>query len=230
MWRQVDFFYLIFWRTNLIMKIAAPLFSRTRLMTRYLGIFGIVAAITLAIFYVVPANNRLLMAGLTGVHHMGDQFNIPVFYLDGYSGGNVGREGGGGSNVCCIMLPENWRPKLVVELRWSVSDWSNENEKETANGNYQSITWESFKALVPVEKYDGKPGRLYVHFFAGGKARVVASSAGADGVAHPIQRDDPHAAEVATRGLGVAAIFTDAELSEMSRKSDERKAKYGSWR
>jgi hypothetical protein len=212
------------------MKTSTPLFSSTRLTFRCLGIFGIVVVIALAVFYVMPNHNRFLMAGLTGVQHMGEDFNIAVFYVDGYSGGNVGREGGGGSNVCCVMLPEKWRTGLVVELRWSVSDWSKENKEETANSNYRSVIWKSFKALVPVEKYDGKPGRLYVHFFAGGKARVVASSVGPDGVAHPIQRNDPHAAKAAMTGLAMPAIFTDAELGEMDRKIEERKAKYGSWR
>jgi hypothetical protein len=85
---------------------------------------------------------------------MGDNFEISAFYVDGYNGGNVSRTGGGGSNVCCVMLPGKWRRELVVELRWSVSDLSKENEKEKV-----------YKALVPVEKYDDAPGQLYAHFF-----------------------------------------------------------------
>jgi hypothetical protein len=48
--------------------------------------------------------------GLTGVQHIGPNFNISEFYVDGYYGSNVGREGGGGRHVCCVSLPKKWRP------------------------------------------------------------------------------------------------------------------------
>jgi hypothetical protein len=163
---------------------------------------------------------------LTGVQHSGPNFNISDFYVNHTSGSNVGRGGGGGGIVCCVALPKKWRPDFTVEVRWAVGDWSKENLTETAAGNYTSITSEGvYKALVPVEKYE-EPGKMYVHFFKGGKVRVVSGPFGYGSKEHPIQRDDPHAADTATIGTRVNALFTPEELAEMRRKSRERSRKY----
>jgi len=155
---------------------------------------------------------------LTGVQHIGPDFNISDFYVDHTSGSNVGRGGGGGGIVCCVALPKKWRPNFTVEVRWAVGDWSKQNKEETALGNFQSITFERYKAIVPVEKYE-EPGKVYVHFFKGGKVRVVSGPFGYGSKEHPIQRDDPHAADTATVGTSVNALFTPEELAEMKRKS-----------
>jgi hypothetical protein len=163
---------------------------------------------------------------LTGVQHIGPDFNISDFYVDHTSGSNVGRGGGGGGIVCCVALPKKWRPNFTVEVRWAVGDWSKQNKEETALGNFQSITFERYKAIVPVEKYD-EAERVWVHFFAGGKVRVVSSAPGSLSKIHPIQRDDQHAADSATIGSHIDSLFTSEELAEMRRKGKERSRKYG---
>ncbi|MYN17116.1 DUF3304 domain-containing protein [Rugamonas sp. FT107W] len=77
----------------------------------------------------------------------------------------MSNEGGRGSIICCVMLPESWRRGLGADMRWAVGDWSLGNEKETKAGNYRSIMWTNFHAFVPVEKYVGPPEHLYVLFF-----------------------------------------------------------------
>ena len=167
---------------------------------------------------------------LTGVHHMGDKFNIPQFYVDGYDGSNVGREGGGGSNVCCVLLPRKWRPGLSVEVRWAIDDFTRETPAEVALDNFDSVVGGgTYIAQVPVERYEVAE-HLWVHFFAGGKARAVSSSIGSWGSKHPIQEDDPHAGDHATAGRKVSALFSTAELAEIDRKDKEHKKKYGDWR
>ncbi|USX14228.1 DUF3304 domain-containing protein [Oxalobacteraceae bacterium OTU3CAMAD1] len=171
----------------------------------------------------------LLAVGMIGVQHIGDNFNISEFYVDGQWAGNVGREGGGGGNVCCVVLPVKWRPGLIAEIRWSIADWSNEKEIETRKGNYQSVVWKNYKAVVPIEKYES-PEDLYIHFFAGGKVRAVSSIFGSEGGKHPIQRGDANATVRATTGHVVASLFTAAELAEMKRKSSEEATKEGNWK
>jgi hypothetical protein len=167
---------------------------------------------------------------LTGVHHLGPAFNVAGFYVDGYYGSNVGRGGGGGSNVCCVMLPKKWRPGLSVEVRWSVNDWSHEKPAEVAAGNYDSVAeGGSYIARVPVERYEVAE-HVWVHFFAGGKARVVSSMAGSGGPTHPIQDEDPHAVDSATAGKPVEALFSPEELAAMQRRAEDRREKYGDWR
>jgi hypothetical protein len=168
--------------------------------------------------------------GLTGVHHMGDKFNVPQFFVDGYYGSNVGREGGGGSDVCCVSLPRRWRPGLSVEVRWAVDDFTHEKPAEVEVGNFDSVVGGgTFIAQVPVERYEPAE-HLWVHFFPGGKVRVISSMPGSGGPKHPIQDNDPHAIDTATAGRRVAALFSAAEIAEMERKDAERRSKYGDWR
>ena len=171
----------------------------------------------------------LAAVGLTGVHHLGDKFNVADFYVDGYNGSNVGREGGGGSTVCCVLLPRTWRPGLSVEVRWSIGDWSNENLAELDAGNFDSVSGMGYIARVPVERYE-KAAHVWVHFYAAGKARVVSSPTGSWGAKHPIQEDDPHAADSATAGRRVDALFSPEELAAMKRKDLERRKTFGDWR
>jgi len=167
---------------------------------------------------------------LTGVHHLGPAFNVAVFYVDGYWGSSVGRSGGGGRSTCCVMLPKKWRPGLSVEVRWSVNDWSHEKPAEVAVGNYDSVAeGGSYIARVPVERYEIAE-HVWVHFFAGGKARVVSSMAGSGGPTHPIQDNGPCAADNATVGKPVDALFSPEELAAMKRRAKERREKYGDWR
>jgi hypothetical protein len=166
---------------------------------------------------------------LIGIHHLGTSFKIDEFYANGTYGGNVGWEGGGGSITCCVELPSKWRPGLTVMVRWSISDWSQKIPAETAKGNYRSVLLGGiYRARIPVEKYD-KPEHVYVHFFAGGKARVVSSFAG-KGIYHPIADNDPNAVELGTAGTRVDALFTKEELAEIQRKVDERTKWFGDWR
>lgn len=150
--------------------------------------------------------------GLTGVHHLGRDYNISEFRVNGYSGMNVGRGGGGGSNVCCVVIPRKWSAGLTVEVIWSINDWSHEDREEIKAGNYESLAFGgAYRAIVPVEKYD-EPGRMYVHFFPGGRVRVVSSNIGPGGMGHPIADNDQRAATLAISGTPVSTdIFEDQE-------------------
>ena len=166
---------------------------------------------------------------LTGVHHMGPDFKIDTFYVNNTDGGNVGREGGGGRITCCVELPAKWRPGLMVTVRWGVSDWSHENMDETDKGIYRSVLpGGRYRAQIPVEKYESAE-HLYVHFFAGGKARVVSSQAG-PGIYHPIAEDDLRAAEQATFATRVDELFTESELADMRKKREAAQKRFGDWR
>lgn len=191
--------------------------------------FSAMALIGCAGIHTAGKEDQFTGVGLTGVQHIGRDFNISDFYVDGYPGSNVGRGGGGGSHVCCVNLPNKWRPGLSVDVRWAVGDWSKENRQEIAGGNYKSITFERYKAMVPVEKYD-TPGQLYVHFFTRGKIRVVSSNPGSESPIHPVTRNDPHAADSAIVGIPIKELFTKEELDESDRKYEADKKKHGGWR
>ena len=195
-------------------------------LRRLLGLCFVILAAALCSacggFATTRNNDDFAGVSLTGVQHMGHDFNISEFYVDGYYGSNVGREGGGGGYMCCVMLPTKWRPGLSVEVRWSVGNWSKLDRSQTVLGDYSSLTFEIYKAQVPVEKYEAAED-VYVHFFAGGKARVVSSMAGPEGPRHPISRSDLHAADSATAGVRMEAMFTEVEQAEMNRRFEENR-------
>lgn len=139
---------------------------------------------------------------IVGVHHLGPNFNISKFYIDGHYSLNVGREGGGGSFVCCVELPLIWQPGMTAKVRWSVNDWSNAVMSEVDAGNYKSMGFENYEAVVPIEKY-GEVGNLYAHFFSNGRVRLVSSAFSVGNAQHAIQQNDPRAAEIATRGTKI---------------------------
>jgi hypothetical protein len=169
---------------------------------------------------------------LNGMQHIGPDFNIAEFYFNGTYGFNVGREGGGGGDVCCVLLPLQWRPGLSVDLRWSVGNWTKVNPKDMDRKN-RIPTFEDFRAKVPLERYE-TPGRVRVHFFVGGKARVVVMGApGLDALNGEFFPDDSPLVQVATVGKRVDDLFTKEESDAIDRREKERKNKFlggGDWR
>lgn len=156
-------------------------------------------------------NTDLVPVGVIGVQHMGPNFNVSEFYIDNAGGGNIPRTGGGGGNICCAALPKKWHPGMTALVRWSVGDWSHENRAEIEAENYTSIkSGGLFKATVPIEKYD-TPDDIYVHFFPGGKVRVISSNLGVLHPDYPIPYG-PHDDATATVGVPVQELFTKEEL------------------
>lgn len=201
-------------------------------IAKRLIILVIFAMIGAAVFWAVSKHDRkdsFQQVDITGIHHLGPNFNIDRFYVNGYDASNVGRSGGGGKNTCCVLLPKKWRPGLFVDLRWSVGDWSKENVAETEVGNYRSLSSAgAYRARVPVERYV-EAEHLFVHFFPNGRARVVSSFAGRGNPEHPIQDDDVHAAESATAGVPADSLFTPSEMAERKRRAAEDKRENGAW-
>lgn len=161
-----------------------------------------------------------------GVHHLGSDYYIDSFYVDKHYEGNVGEGGGGNGMVCCRMLPRKWHPGLIADVRWEVDHIirsSIPGVAETAEvvGN--------FRAQVPVEAYS-EPGDLYVHFFPGGRTRIVVSEFSPSGKHHPIQWDDTYAVQKAAVGTTVTTLFTVEEIAEGKREIERDRAKYGDWR
>ncbi|NIA53112.1 DUF3304 domain-containing protein [Massilia sp. TW-1] len=161
-----------------------------------------------------------------GVHHMGSDYRIPDFYVNKYSAGSVGESGGGGGMVCCFMLPKKWYPGLKADVRWELRHITRES---SGSGAKTEEVAGFYRAQVPVEAY-AKPGDFYVHFFPGGRVRIVVSEFSITGKEHPIQGDDPLASQTATPGSPIKSLFTAEELAEFEREFARDKAKYGDWR
>lgn len=171
-------------------------------------------------------NSKFASVLFSGVHHMGPNFNVPDLYVDGYSRFNVQRTGSGG-DICCVALPKKWRPGLTVDIRWAVGDWTKENRTDIEKGNYDSVSFKTYRAIVPIERY-ATAAHLYAHFFSNGRVRVISSTIGEAGKDHPIT-DDPRDANIATIGTPVNELFTTAEIAARREEAEEAKSG-GSWK
>lgn len=192
-------------------------------MKKYL-VRSVLVAVASALLYAVYSEylsssreDQFTSTGIIGVQHLGRAYNISEFYVNKYGGTNVGREGGGGALVCCIMIPRKWRPGLTVEVRWEVGDWSRENRKEIEADNFDSVTTKGmYIAQVPVEKYE-RAGSLYVHFFPKGRVRVVTTMYSVLSSSHPVSYGPTDGGPLATAGWPIKEMFTSSELRAMDR-------------
>lgn len=171
-----------------------------------------------SVFSSLSSRDEIATTAIVGVQHLGHNYNIAEFYVNKYSGTNVGREGGGGRIVCCVVIPSKWRSGLRVEVRWEVTDWSEENRKEIEAGNYRSVRRQGiYIAKVPVEKYDN-PGDLYIHFFPEGRVRVVTTTHSVLSPFHPVPYGPLDSGPKATAGIAIKEMFTQAELREFENR------------
>jgi hypothetical protein len=170
------------------------------------------------------ADDRMPVS-ITGVQHLGSDYLINVFYVNGYNGSNVGESGGGG-RVCCVTLPQKWLPGLKAEVRWEVHHIIRSSDR-TAPETAEIVG--IYHAQVPVEAY-ANPSRFWVHFFPQGRVRIVVSPISSRSVEHPIQWADAQASQTATVGMVVKALFTNQEIAESEREASRDRAKYGDWR
>lgn len=160
------------------------------------------------------------------VHHLGEDYLISRFYVNKSIMDSVGEGGGGGSRMCCVSLPDKWNPRLSAEVRWEVHKLIRSYD----HGPSQTAELVGmYKAQVPIEIYD-KPSHFWVHFYSGGKVRIVVSPFSFDRENHPIRWGDEQSSRFASSGENLQYFFTADELAEFDRKIENDRKKYGGWR
>lgn len=111
---------------------------------------------------------------------------IQEFSVNGQWGGNLGIGDGGGSNVCCVMLPKKWQPGLTAEVEWRRSDCGfrdPENERCPSDIN-KEWHFKTLKKTVPIDFYD-RPYGIYVAFLPNDEVKIYVTLAGLDNPEHP---------------------------------------------
>lgn len=106
-------------------------------------------------------------AQISGFNHTEEY--IHAFYVDGAWGGNVFAYSGGGSFVCCIVYPTQWREGLTAKVRWSTT-----SSDPKATGTAAETRWH--ERVVPIEAYREPGTTLNVHFLPGGEVRLIVFS------------------------------------------------------
>lgn len=67
------------------------------------------------IFLISSCDTKMMSAGVTSYNHM-SHFAIAMFTVNGAAGKNVNEGSGGGSENCCVSIPEKWRPGLKARI------------------------------------------------------------------------------------------------------------------
>lgn len=86
---------------------------------------------------------------------------------------------GGGGEVCCVVLPNKWRPGLKATIKWQLDGhWVRDKDGKivTIDGHDQFVEGEWKERTVDVPQYDDQLGSFQVHFFSHDEVKVVISN------------------------------------------------------
>jgi len=106
--------------------------------------------------------------------------NIVSIVVNGEGGIlDVSAQGGGGTVVCCVVLPKRWRPGLMATIKWQEGGTFKRDEKGavvTEDGVPIVIESPWKERAVEVPKYDEKMGDFYIVFFPNDEIKVAVSN------------------------------------------------------
>ncbi|CAI8979120.1 DUF3304 domain-containing protein [Pseudomonas chlororaphis] len=132
--------------------------------------------------------SKMLGAPVTGYNHTSAAINR--FTVNGAGGPNLGPHQGGGSEVCCGLVPREWVPGLRAIVEWekdpdpyAYGKWSEPLYSEAWRQHMEENKkqYSRHTATVDIPKYN-VAGNLKVHFLPCDQVRVSAEN---------IKRGDP---------------------------------------
>ncbi|WP_246881916.1 DUF3304 domain-containing protein [Pseudomonas protegens] len=145
------------------------------------------------------SESKMLSAPVTGYNHTSAAINR--FSVNGAGGPNLGAYQGGGSQVCCGVVPRHWVPGLRAIVEWEKDP---DPYGYIKRGKYGQLDVEDYKRhaanyskhkmIVEIPRYD-IPGVLKVHFLPCDEVRVTAAgtSPGYPGYPYnyPMEMEEP---------------------------------------
>lgn len=150
-------------------------------------LLGFITSLTLLIIslFVLTAcstPSKMLGAPVTGYNHTSAAINWVS--VNGAGGGNVGPHQGGGSEVCCGMVPRFWVPGLRAIVEWETDPdpfvyrtWKERTFSDAWNNRLvqHEQHYSRHKAVVDIPQYT-EAGTLKVHFLPCNQVRVSADN------------------------------------------------------
>ncbi|MBG6029450.1 DUF3304 domain-containing protein [Proteus hauseri] len=133
--------------------------------------------------------NSILGAGLQGYNHT--QFEISGFSInEGY--GSIG------GTVCCVMIPEKWRPNLIAHIQWKKVDTTKFPPPPDFDQVEAYKRWKqqlrdntsTHEAWVPIPQYDKEVCGVDVHFLPCDEVKITTSCYSYGDPEYPI--NEPH--------------------------------------
>lgn len=116
---------------------------------------------------------------------------IQEFRVNDQWGGGVSI-GGGYGIVCCIVIPDKWKPGLTAEIEWRRSDCGGNGpgNDRCPIGKRPWAPAKTLKTIVPIERYD-QPYTAYVVFLPNDEVKIYISPFGPDNPKHPSRLGRP---------------------------------------
>ncbi|HBC5916929.1 TPA: DUF3304 domain-containing protein [Proteus mirabilis] len=130
-----------------------------------------------------------LAAGIQGFNHT--QYSVTGFTInEGY--GSIG------GTVCCVLLPEQWRPDLVAHIEWKKVDKSKLPPPPKLTHAEAFKKWEQLvhdntsrhEAWVPIPQYAEEVCGVDVHFLPCNEVKITTSCYSYGDPEYPI--NEPH--------------------------------------
>ena len=141
----------------------------------------------------VESRPTMLGAPIEGINHTSAAINR--FSVNRNGGHNIGPYGGGGTQVCCAVLPRQWREGLTVVVEWEKDpnvgasiNWPKPRYSDgwfAAAKEHQS-KYTRHSAVVEVAPYQ-ELGVVTVHFLPCDQVKVAAGTTYAWLAEHPYQ-------------------------------------------
>jgi hypothetical protein len=129
---------------------------------------------------------------IRGYNHVANQ-HVNWFTVNGYRATLTG-------NTCCVMIPDKWRPGLMVHIEWEVDPNPDERLPPLGTTAYNKAyaehkaKYKQYIVDVPIPEYD-ESGGMNVHFLPCHQVKVNAgiASYGADTypIKEPIDMQEP---------------------------------------
>ena len=141
----------------------------------------------------VESQPKMLGAPIEGINHTSAAIN--GFSVNRNGGHNIGPFGGGGTQMCCAVLPLQWRKRLTVVVEWEKDpnvgaslNWPKPRYSDgwfAAAKEHQS-KYTRHSAVVEVAPYQ-ELGVVTVHFLPCDQVKVAAGTTYAWLAEHPYQ-------------------------------------------
>lgn len=138
----------------------------------YLSMMLTISTLFFSLALLAGCSDEKVSISLSGLNYTNK--NILDFTVNGYSGANIRANGGGGSFVCCVTIPNQWRDDLKVTVRWAENSANPDQYKEK---------------IVKVPPYaDGDFGTFVVHFYPNDVVEVLVTTKTAEHPNYPYPR------------------------------------------
>jgi hypothetical protein len=103
---------------------------------------------------------------------------IVSILINGQGGVASSTAHGSGGEVCCVVIPVQWKAGLKVSIKWQEDDtpvFDESGNRVVINGVPATVESPWKEQVVEVPSYDREMGLFFIHFLPGDEVKVAVS-------------------------------------------------------